>query len=388
MTPDEYQGPLTVTPDLLEATIELANRNFIGFPGGDMGRGFPLLYDKERLERLRILVRAGRPVSLVGLIVEDVAAMGCSTKIGCIGSVCTDEADRGRGLASRLVGEAEDRARSQAAAVMLISGGRGLYQRRGSVRAGLFHQYTLSTPQLPPDDPRLSVDYLPPAGCREALGLFESEPVHFRRTDRDYARLIVCGSAADSAARSFLVRHGRHCLAVASLQPFGPIIGEDRTIEVCELAGSRQAVLAALRRIAERHQAEAVRIHAYCCDYALQDACCALGGGTEIVPVGGLVKLLDANRLWRDFAPLLAERIGPDAAGGTTIHAEADELKIHTLTFRLGGDALTLRGPRELTAALFGAPDLDPLAGRRGRLADILRNALPLPLPLYGLNFV
>jgi len=154
------------------------------------------------------------------------------------------------------------------------------------------------------------------------------------------------------------------------------------------MAGSRAAMVAALPAVAEAFRAETVVIDAYDFDCGLRDACSLLEADWHIVAHRGLVKLLDARRLWRDFQPLLAERIGREAASRMRIHTQADELKIHTLTFEWNQGELTLHGERELTAALFGAVELDPLANRSGPLAETLRRALPLPLPLYGLNYV
>ena len=140
--------------------------------------------------------------------------------------------------------------------------------------------------------------------------------------------------------------------------------------------------------IADELGADAVEIDAYVTDAALGDACAAIGVGPKLVGFRGTVKLLDVARLWRDFAPLLCERIGGETYRRSAVRSEADDLKINTLTFELDGESVAVEGAREVLAALFGSPRLDPPGVAHGRAADVLRRALPLPLPLYGMNYV
>ena len=383
----EYVGPRGAAPELLEATVALANRNFRS-DNGDMGKQFPLLFHPERLDQLRVFTAQDKPVSLVGVTIDDVVLLGCSTRIACVGSVCTDESARGRGLAGRLVDDAAAHATAGGASVMLISGGRTLYTRRGATSGGLFHRYTIATERLRPEGQEVSIVEVSPDRCGQALRIYESEPIRFRRGEQEYTLQIACNWTLDQAGRTYLVQCAAGPLAVVSVSCAGPGRPDEApTLGVWEIAGARRAVVAALPQIAESYQAETVMIDAYATDRALRDACATFGADPELVAHPGIVKLLDAGRLWQDFAPLLRERIG-ETASELQIETEADELKIHTLTFRHGRESLTLRGHRELTAALFGTPDLDPMADYSSPLAESLRRALPLPLPLYGLNFV
>jgi len=383
----EYVGPRSATPELFEATVALANRNFRA-SSGDMGKQYPLLFHPQHLEQLRLFTAQGKPVSLVGMVVNDVVLQGCSTKIACVGSVCTDEWARGKGLAGRLIDDAAERATAAGAGVMLISGGRTLYTRRGATQAGLFHRYTITAERLRPEGQKVSIVEVSPDQCVQALRICEAEPIRFRRTEQEYALQIACRWTLDQPGSTYLVQSAAGPVAVVSANCVCSSRPDAATIlGVYEMAGDRRAGLAALPQITETNHAETVVIDAYATDSVLRDACAALGADPKLVAHSGIVKLLDAGRLWQGYAPLLRERIG-EAASELQLETEADELKIHTLTFRHGGESLTLRGHRELTAALFGAPGLEPMADYSGALADLLGQALPLPLPLYGLNYV
>lgn len=386
MTHHEYEGPKVARADQIEAIVSLANTVFRP-KSGDMGSEYPLIFSSRTLERMLLFTQDGKPVSLVGVCVDDVSMLGCLLKVACIGAVCTLESARGRGLAGRLMDEAAQRARSLGASVMLISGGRSLYRRRGAASAGIFRRYTVRVERLPAESD-VTITEVSPADCAGALRFFETEPIRFSRTRQDYAAQVSCKWGLDRPGRTYLISRGGRASAVVSVSNLpGPRCRTGEPLRVCELAGSRRDVPAALRLIAEAVEVETLIIDGYCLDDSLLQACEAVGADVKNVRHFGITKLLDATRLWNSFAPLLSARIGAENLSRIEISAEADELKIHKLTFQMGDQQLVLDGYQELTAALFGSLECDPLADRSGELAEMLRQALPLPLPLYGLNY-
>ncbi|MCD6365627.1 MAG: GNAT family N-acetyltransferase [Planctomycetes bacterium] len=386
MKQHEYEGPKPARTEEVGEIIKLANRVFRQ-EAGDMGSEYPLLFDSARPERMLIFTKNGLPVSLVGVCVDDVSLLGCPLKVACVGAVCTLESERGKGLAGRLMDEAAERARRQGASVMLISGRRSLYQRRGAAQVGVFRRYHVSTRQLPHESD-ITTDEVNADNCGKALCFFETEPIRFCRTGEDYAAQINCKWGMNRPCKTHLVSRGGRASAVVSVSNLpGPRCRTGEPPRVCEMAGPRRDVLAALRQIAEPVEAETVTIDGYCWDDALRRACEAASANVETVSHSGITKLLDPTRLWNSFAPLLSARIGAKNFSEIHLSAEADDLRIHTLTFEMGDQKLILSGYEELTKAIFGSPQSNPLADRSGELAKILTQALPLPLPLYGLNY-
>ena len=155
-----------------------------------------------------------------------------------------------------------------------------------------------------------------------------------------------------------------------------------------ELYGSRAAAVGVLAAIAESLGAEAVTIDGYPSDAALREASLGAGAELEAIPFSGTVKLLDAERLWRDFSPLLAERLGEAASSAIGVSSEADDLKVTAMTFELGGERWRAAGEEAVLASLFGRPGAEPLEGVPGELGELLRKALPFPLCLYGMNYI
>jgi len=389
MSKHPYEGPMTVSPVQRSLAVALSNSVFRAKGGGDMGAQFPLLFHPDRLEQVRIFAdNAGRPVSMVGMAVDDVSLLGCPVRMACIGSVCTAEPARGRGLAGALVDDAIERAAREGVLVILVSGHRSLYLRRGWTSAGRFLRYHLPPESLAGGE-GVEISEVAPEDCEEALSLHEREPVHFQRTPDDYAAQVRCGWTINRPGRTYLVRRSGRAVAVASANRAGPRDREEGPVlGIAEMAGSRAAILGALEAIRSDFCPDAARvvIDAYPGDRDLADACRQRGARAEVVAHVGAVKVLDPARLWQALLPALRERIGP-AADRIRVHTEGDRLAIATLTFEMDGQRIPLTGNRRAVTALFDAPEEAPPPNAAGPLAEALARALPLPLPLYGLNY-
>ena len=383
-----YAGPLTPSPEQLPSIIALLNRVFYANKTFEVTDEFPLLFCPSGLHQLRILTTNSQPVAHVATVIEEISAFGCRLCVACLGAVCTDEPHRGRGLAGRLVDDAISRAASAGAAVMLISGHRPLYTRRGAHKAGIFHQFTIPADSLPRQGD-LTVAEISPEQCPQALELYQSEPLYFCRSLQRYTSQTSTGLVMSRQGKTYLIRRGPDPLAVLTVWYSRSNSGDgEKSVATVEFAGSRPAILAALPVICREYQATGAEIISYAHDQALLGACRDLGIEPELVPFDFSVRLLDAQRLWGDFQPLLAERLNGDMLSDISLHPQADELEIHTLTFRTPGEEFTVQGSQQILAALFGSTELDPLAQAPGQLGQALRQAFPLPLPQYGLNFL
>ena len=385
----DFEGPLTLGPARLESIVALANRVFRGAKG-DMGREYPLLFRPDRMEQLRVITCEDKPVSLVGCIINDVTLLGCPLRICSVGSVCTDDAARGQGLAGRLVDDAVERSAAAGASVMLISGGRSLYVRRGAYSVGQFSRYSIPVSQLPAPV-GLSVSDLTVDDVPALMKLMEGEPIRYRLVEDEYVTIIRLGRLYDQKARLFSVeRDGRPLASIAVTLPkkIDPAKPAPPTAVVRHVAGVRAVLPEALKLIAPMLEAEQIDVEGYASDVELASVMSrASSAARPIGFVSGTIKLLNPQRLWNDFLPLLQERIGAPA-GEIKLSWQADELKVHTLKFELAGQSLEIRGDQEVMATMFGSSKLDPLGQASGPLATLLRKALPLPTVLYGLNYV
>ncbi len=385
----EFSGPIQPTPGDLPKVIAFSNKVFRTDRPGDMSKEYPQLFGDNYTDNLRIIEFEREPVSLVGMILDDTNVCGCPLRVASIGSVCSDPAHRGKGLAGNLMDDAVARATDAGASVMLISGTQPIYTMRGAWPEGKFCKYHMTVNDLPACETGLTVAKLQPENYKQALAMFEHEPIRFLRTAGEYALQVANGFSQDRPAGTYLVSRGERAVAVVSASMFD-LAGEDEkpVLKITEFAGARTAVAAALGEIAKLWPTDRVDVVAYEADIAMAEALAPIKAEIETAGFHGTIKILSAERMWQDFAALISERIGPEIFEQITVSSESDDLKIHTLTFERDGESVTIEGDRQIVAALIGSTNIDPLVGLTGKLAELLKAALPLQVPLYGMSYV
>lgn len=380
--------PKTPGAEQYDDVTALCNRVFRPDGWADMRAQYPLVLRRDRPEQLRVIEEHGRPVSLVCMVEGRASLLGCDVRLALIGLVCTGPECQGRGMAGVLMDDAIDRATAQGYGLMLISGGRTLYTRRGSHYAGDFVKYALDPAKLPPAD-GLTVTELAPERAHEAWPLLEAEPIRFRRTPQEYEKLLATHWVVGYPGSTWLVERGGRPVAVFSINHKRlPDPAKIEAFGVREVAGSRRAVMAAAGELARRLGAKHVEWEGCGRDAALADACAAVGAPPTRISHYGTVKLLSVEKLLGAFRPLLRERLGEETAAALTVTSRIENGTVRRLAFELNGEKLAVDGEVEALAALFGSPEIDPLAAAPETWRGVLGRALPLPLPLYGLNYV
>jgi predicted N-acetyltransferase YhbS len=243
--------------------------------GGDLTRDTPLLFEEANLDNLRIISddsqpsrqlddgssngprvgagNGGRIVAHAGFAARDAVVRRRRVRVACVGGVFTVPDQRGKGLASRVLADALDRAR-RGRDLVLCSGDRGLYRRHG-----LEPIAPLVCFRLPASDTDSSATTMTnAAGGTGAIraatvddlgalaALYDAEEVHFVRSTEDWTRLWHAGTLVDAPAAFSVVCAGGRPVAYlvaqhASRRGDSPV----RPRRILELAGDRAAVVAA-----------------------------------------------------------------------------------------------------------------------------------------------
>jgi predicted N-acetyltransferase YhbS len=369
-------------PEELPEVVRLANRVFS--PNDwEMGTGFPLLFCEANAEQLRVIDRAGEIVSHVGICVRDALLLGTPVRMACIGAVCTHPDHRGQGLASRLMADARAHAVAQGADLMLISGGRGLYHRLGYVTVGRFpHTH------VPAGDGSAAVE-VTEAGREDrpaVRALHAREPVRFRRSRDDWEQLLDAGMLVCQRGTLWVARLGGRPVAYLAAQPPGPE-GHRRAgiARVEEYAGDRGAIAEAAPVVARRMGAVAVELVGPDGDAALAAHAAARGWSVTIGSFPGTLGVLRPREFLAALAPWIEERLGARDAARLRIEASEGETR-----FSVEGESVTLTTTGQLAALLFGGETEEARAvpPREGRVGALLQALFPLPLPVYGYNFI
>ena len=104
-----------------------------------------------------------------------------------MGSVCTYEEDRDKGLATLLMHDAERHMRREGVDLVIVSGGRGLYRRMKYELAGLVRHYQVSAGEVPQG---LSWREADDSDVGALAQIYARKPVRFRRPLEDFAATL------------------------------------------------------------------------------------------------------------------------------------------------------------------------------------------------------
>lgn len=371
------EGPRPARLDEREALRGLVNSVFRSGGRGDMFGQFPVLYADENLENCRVILVDGQPVSHVGCIVRDVVLGGPVASVACLGSICTREDCRGRGFSSTLLDGCERTLRDRGVDLVLISGDRGLYLRRGARTVGRELRYEV-TRQAATRIPTI-IEETVQGGIAEASTLsqlYASKSVRFVRTDDDWRRWLSAGRCENGTLAPLIGVSGGGAVAYVVHNCTSP---RQEKVHTAEWAGTPAAIAGLIGLLAGTLDIGYVEVIADSIGDAglirlLDDI-----GLTGIATTSDrTVKVLRPSALFEKFRP----HLGPDARDmRVTDVGEGMRLS-------LGRDAIEL-SVEEVARAFFGDPDnmLPTKIRSAGALGEMLSRSLPFPLPRYGYNF-
>ena len=249
-------GPRPCLPAELPALIAAANQVFRP-GGGDMARDYPLLFGESNLGNLMLVRDTDGVVAHAGLCLRQASLHGATIAVAALGAVFTRQALRGRGLAAAVVGAALDRARAAGAALALVSGDGPLYQRLGFTPAPAATAWACpARPAAESAEEAAAVAAaaaisdevdLRPAGEDDIpllARIHDAEPVRFARDAADWRALL--------RASVVFAWPGQVWIVTCAGAPAGYLaVTRSARRRVLELAGDRDALLAAAPRVAD-----------------------------------------------------------------------------------------------------------------------------------------
>jgi hypothetical protein len=272
--------------------------------------------------------------------------------------------------------------------VVLISGQRGLYQRAGCAIGGHEMRFSLDRQGLERVDAgrEVTVAEATDADIPDLIAIHQIEPARYIRSPWDWQQFLkVCRLVTKGVEPPF---GARRCWLVAShdrlLAYVVLAVARDRdapTAGVVEFGGSRRAVIAALRVLAERYRLQAISARVLPEDREALAMLEALGVAAEPHLLGGHRLAILHEHILSRYRPWLTERVGPEAAAAIEVRRSD---AVWSLEVR--GKTVPVGDFEALNAALFGDTVRDLAGG--GEAAALLRRALPLPWVLPGLNYV
>ena len=254
-------GPRPCQPAELPELIAAANQVFRP-AGGDMARDYPLLFGESNLENLMLMRDSDGVVAHAGLCLRPASICGTTVAVAALGAVFTRPTHRGKGLGAAVVAAALERARAAGAALALVSGDGPLYRRLGFTQAPAATAWACPAP--PPAESAeeaAASEAAAAAVSTDAAGefnlrlagepdipllarIYDAEPVRFARDAADWRALLRAAVVFAWPGQVWIVTCGG--------APAGYLaVARSARRRVLELAGDRDALLAAAPRVAD-----------------------------------------------------------------------------------------------------------------------------------------
>lgn len=382
------EGPRAARVDELESVIGLINRVFRTSRGHapSMGEEFPLLLCHDNIDNMRIFSDEGNPVAAVNYYPSNILIESCFVKAASIGAVCTDDKYRGKNLASGLMDDAEARMKTENVDVMLVSGTRSLYLRRGCSIVGGFVNARLTAKESYSSDVEV-IDF-DQSYIEDMMRLYSKEPVKYYRTRYEFEKLLQGGTTpwADLAYRVFVLKKSEEFAAYIVIK----MNNEKSWIEVKECAGNREVIYNGLYKIMSMYSLPFVELYLSYCDhivpYLKQD-------NIEIKPQNqlGTVKIINFESLMDNLKPYFSQYVSSEMMSSLDFSEENGKYIIS-----VDNEKIEISEMEIITQIIFGQNATSQIESvlenelkDKPAMRQFLNSVFPVPFPWAGnLNFI
>lgn len=368
------EGPRAARKEELQDLIDLINYVFrvSASKEPDMHICFPLFISENNLDNLLVYAdrKTGKPISHLGLWINDFSYFGESLKIGYIGSVCTHPDYRGQGLASKLLDVAFQQLEQNGVDLLLVSGSRSLYVRAGCRVVGVVNWYTIPKKE---QDVWFDVTVDPPV---EPLNeLWMKEPLRTKRGLKNFEALVEAGAlprCMGSKSKVYLASIGGVPLAYVQA-----VHNKDGSVYIYEWAGDRSVIVDLVRFMANSTENDTSwPVPSW--ETALLEFLSKMEAPvTKTGALSGTYKIIRFASFIEKVGRYLAEAFGGSPLTGF------DQDGMQVLVYE---DEKLALPPDEMLNLLFSGklPDAVP-----PKMQALFEKALPLPLPWpIGFDFI
>lgn len=372
------------------AAILLADKVFKGNENRmSMGDEFRTAFSPEFGQSYGAFVD-GRIVSFVGLVPHIIHIGKAELQTYSMGAVCTDPEYRGQGYASRIIDRIIQHMNEAHAALLLVSGGRGLYARIGCERFGQCFKYEFHANDFESiADPGESDS---PFRMREFQAedwfklrkLARDRAVRYEHSLWDLATLIHANvpAANDLCHNRIVVAENKQdgTLAGFLMTSYPDAPKESFTMEAIEYAGSPYVMMRLVASAFRIYRCAGQNIHVPWQEAELiREFDAARPSAKKNIRNEGTVMIIDPERLISQLRPYLESRSESISHGFHVSGREGEvELSLRDRTLKLS--------PKEFTALVFDGHI--PEATDPG-LREEMEVLFPIPFPYTaGMNYV
>lgn len=368
------EGPRACRREEREKVINLIDSTF-RTPNGfspSMGEEFKLLLGEGNLENMRLILEDGEPVADVNFYKSTILIEGTPVKAASIGAVCTAANSRGKGYSSIILDDCEKLMKEDNVRLMLVSGTRSLYTRRGCVLAGKCYEFTLEASEDKHENIQLEEfqeELLP-----EMIKLYNKESTRYYRTYEEFKYLLSGATTpwGNFTYKTYLVKaYGEYCAYIVlrlvnhKEGPYGVVV---------EAAGDRDMIYSSIQNIISLNSLRHIR---YFCTY--NDPSTQLLKRKNIsfkeLNLMGTVKILDFEGFMKDLTAYFSQFIDANVLKNIEFKQTGDR---YILSYK--GESIEFDDIHDLTRLIFGSREaVERDFSNKTVLNEFIRTVFPLP---------
>jgi predicted acetyltransferase len=375
------EGPRACKKEEFKDAINLINQVFRTSQGHNptMEEEFPLLLSEENLENMRVIVEDGKVVSIVNFYITTILIEGTPIKAASVGAVCTHEDYRGKGYSSLLLDDAEKEMKKKGVDVVLVSGDRSLYLRRGYCKAGWAIRFDVYPEELGEDIELVEFEnkYL-----IEVAKMYNKQPTRYYRSLFEFKNLLKGATTpwGNFTYKTYLIKKGDLLKGYVVLR----IINDNpRKGYVIEYSGDKRIIYESLKKMAAIYSLEYVRVPCTFND-DMVEVLKEKGVSYEEINLLGTVKILNFQQLMEKLKPYFLQYVEKDIIENLRFSE-----KENNYAFEIKNEILKIDDVVKLTKLVFGdkgfgmeVDDISPI------LKEFISTVFPLPFVWPGnLNF-
>lgn len=341
------EGPRECKKEEFEKVINLINNVFRVSRGLEptMKEEFPLLLNEENLRNIRIIVEDGKVVASVSFYKTTILIEGIPITTASVGSVCTSENYRGKGYASMLLDDAEKIMKEELVDIILISGTRSLYLRRGCSRAGWCIKFEIY-PEEKIDDSIELVEYKDEY-LSEMMRIYNQESTRYYRSFYEFKNLLKGATTpwGNYSYKTYLVKKDELFEGYVVLRI---IKDETKRGEVVEFCGDRRIIYKSLNKMGILLSLEYINV---ICPF--NDCMTTIVKEKKIkyenINLLGTIKILNFERLMEKLKPYFAQYIDKEVMKKIIFKEDRG-----SYIFEIGNELLRVNDMDTLTKLIFG----------------------------------
>jgi len=381
-----FSGPRTPKEDEAQACAELAYQVFFAdrFPDFFSGAStWPMVLREGALKDTFAMFDGDKPVSLIHRFERDVIIHGCKLRVGFVGSVCTHPDYRGRGLASTILAATMNKFQNDGVDFVCISGDRAMYRRVGARPVGGRSEFVINpenVERLKKHAPKVSIRTANLEDAGLLASIYSQEPIRFIRPLSDYEIVLKYRHCVGQTCEFVLA--GDDAGTGAYLLVTSPQSREGKSYRtVFEYAGERHLVLGAICQLAQETE---LRVKVEGKDL-LGEMLTELGIKGTPTRKPGTIAVPNFARTMVKLVPFFASLL-PASLVQTLDFAFGDERYVAWCKDGI----LEIDGETNMVWTLLGAPPGESTSNVRvvGKMQELLRRCLPIPLPSLEMNMV